>query len=143
MAGPPSDNILVPHRIDTFLWFCRAVIAVVGMSGTVFGWLFLTGDDWRYGGSAFYTARSVPGGMHTWGVAFLVISLFVLAGIIHGWHPRILAVSLWALASAYLFFSLSIWLNVGNILVPMNGGVTYMELAGLSLLCGVVARRLT
>ena len=61
----------------------------------------------------------------------------------HGWHPKTLAVSLWALATVYLFFSMAIWLEVGNLLVPLTGGVTYLELAVLSLICGAVARRLT
>jgi hypothetical protein len=138
-----SDNQFVPHRIDTFLWFCKAMIAIVGTSGTLLGSLFLTGVDWRYSGPAFYTARSIPGGMHTWGAVFMIVGLIVLAGIIHGWHPKTLAVSLWALATVYLFFSMAIWLEVGNLLVPLTGGVTYLELAVLSLICGAVARRLT
>lgn len=131
------------YRIPTFIWFIRTVITAVGVFGCVFGLVFLLGGQGRFTAPSLLYARSIPGGAYTWGVVFLLAGCGTLIGIIHAWHPKILAFSLWALSTAYLFFSISIWLSLATSATsPLTGGVTYLELSALALLCGVVARRL-
>lgn len=131
------------QRLPTFIWFIRAMISLVGGCGCLIGFMFILGGDGRFSSPALLYARSIPGGAYTWGVLFLIAGTGTLAGIINGWHPRTLAISLWGLSSAYLFFASSILLSViTSTKAPLTGSVTYLELAGISLLCGVVSRRL-
>lgn len=132
------------QRLPTFIWFTRAMIVVVGSCGCLLGAMFILGGQGRFVAPSLLYARGIPGGSTTWGVLFLIGGCGALGGVIHGWHPRTLAISLWGLSSAYLFFATSIWLSVlTSKNAPLTGGVTYLELACISLLCGVVARRLS
>lgn len=132
------------QRLPTFVWFIRAVITVLGVSGTALGVLLFMGGSERFATSSLIYAAAIPGGNRTWAALFFLAGLGTLGGIIGGWHPRTLAVSLWAMATAYLFFDISLWLSVAAIRnTPLTGGVTYLELACVCLLCGVVSRRLT
>lgn len=132
------------YRIPTFVWFIRAAITSVGAFGCVFGLVFFLGGQERFQAPSLLYARTIPGGAYTWGTVFLLAGSGTLLGVIHAWHPKTLAFSLWALSTAYLFFSISIWMSLARSASnsPLTGGVTYLELSALALLCGVVARRL-
>lgn len=131
------------YRIPTFVWFIRTAITMVGAFACVFGLVFLLGGQGRFQAPSLLYARSIPGGAYTWGLVFLLGGSGTLAGVIHAWHPKTLAFSLWALSTAYLFFSISIWLSLATSASnsPLTGGVTYLELSALALVCGVVSRR--
>lgn len=132
------------QRLPTFIWFIRAVITVFGVSGTALGVLLFVGGSDRFRISSLAYAAAIPGGNRSWSALFLLAGLGTLAGIVHGWHPKTLAVSLWALATSYLCFDISLWCSVVTTPnAPLTGGITYLELAGICLLCGVVARRLS
>lgn len=132
------------YRLPTLVWFTRTVVATVGGSGCLLGFMFFLGGNVRFQSPALLYARSIPGGAYTWGVLFFLAGAGAIAGIFHGWHPKTLAISLWALSTAYLFFAISIWLSLATSAPnsPLTGGVTYLELAGVCLLCGAAARRL-
>lgn len=132
------------YRLPTFIWFIRTTITLVGVFGFLFGLVFILGGQGRFSAPALFYARSIPGGSYTWGALFLMSGSATLGGVIRRWHAKTLAVGLWGLSTAYLFFATSIWLSlaVNALNSPLTGGVTYLELAAVSLLCGVVARRL-
>jgi hypothetical protein len=125
----------MPQEKVTYQLAVRTTISIFAVTSTLMGIDMTVSGPARFTAPALATARTVPGGVWTWGAIIAAGGALTLTGSI-GWHRRVVMAGLTWMGLVFGFFDIALWTSrFADPRAAVTGCWTYLMVAAA---CGVL-----